>query len=237
MSKVLFFLFVLMFWQMSHAEECQKTLQEELLQKTLTPSSTTGLKVVVSSSLVRNEALPFVPRRNALAMNINYAPIVKLRQDIQKILNLPSPLKFLTEWERNGEAHVTVVTPPETKKLFAENEKYLSKARMDEIAKENKIQSSDLKIIGIGSGKALIHKCYEHTFFLIVESAKLLEIRRKIHNQFVAGGGKTTEFNPDQFFPHITIGYTKRDLHESDGLLKGKRSLDPRFTLVLEPSL
>ncbi|MBL7543855.1 MAG: hypothetical protein JNL11_08560 [Bdellovibrionaceae bacterium] len=223
MSRFLFLTFFYFFSVPSHSKECEAFY-----------TSSTEKPITLSESIIHNGALSFVPRSNSLAMNILYSPIIKLRHDIQKILSLKNPLKFLTAWNNNGEAHVTVITPPEAEKLLAENERHLSQVRMDEIAKLNAIQTSDLKIIGLGSGKIFVGDCYEYTFFLIVESKNLIEIRRKIFKEFVAGGGKSSEFDPNHFFPHITIGYTHRDIHESDGLFKDKRSLDSRFKIVLK---
>lgn len=191
-------------------------------------------KIVVSKSILNNRNLQFIPRENALAMNIEYTPVFKLREEIKNAAGMSKPLAFLTAWEPNGEAHITVITPPEAAKIFAENEKHISKARIDEIAKEYKIQHSDLKILGIGSGKKLIDDCLEQTFYIVIKSQNLLDIRRQIYNEFVKNGGNKNDFNPDHFYPHITIGYTLRDLHESDDVIKDVNSLDSRFKLILK---
>ncbi len=222
MKKVLSFLFVFAIAQTSFAKECAKLFQEK------------RTKVIVNSSLLNNQSMPFVSRSNALAMNIEYGPIVKLRADIKKALNLKADLNFLTAWEPAGEAHITVITPPEATKLFAESEKYISKMRIDEIANENKIQQSDLKFLGIGSGKKQIDDCLEQTFYIIVASKNLLDIRRQIYKEFMLNGGSKDNFDPYGFYPHITIGYTARDLHESDGVIKDIKSLDSRFELFIK---
>ena len=55
------------------------------------------------------------------------------------------------------------------------------------------IQSSDLKILGIGSAK----RDNKKTYFLIVESQKLRKIRMAIHRAFVKKGGDPSDFDPD----------------------------------------
>ena len=62
----------------------------------------------------------------------------------------------------------------------------------------------------------------EFTYFVVVQSEDLISIRKKIQDSFVGKGGDKNDFNPLNYFPHITLGFTKRDLHESDGVIKGK---------------
>ena len=103
--------------------------------------------------------------------------------------------------------------------------------RISQIADEEmNIQSADIKVIGIGSGNKLIEGTLEETFFVIVDSLKLRRIRHRIYDEFVANGGSPAAFDPTWFFPHITIGFTKRDLFEGDGVIKNTRhSWDQRF--------
>jgi len=63
----------------------------------------------------------------------------------------------------------------------------------------------------------------EETFLVLVDSPKLRKIRGKIWRLFVKKGGEPSAWDPAWFFPHITIGYTKRDLHELD-VIKNIRS-------------
>ena len=85
---------------------------------------------------------------------------------------------------------------------------------------------------GFGNSISSIDNKVEETFFLIVESKNLRIIREEIYKRFVSKGGNQKDFDPHWFFPHITIGFTKRDLHESDGILKNlKHSYDNRFIL------
>lgn len=71
----------------------------------------------------------------------------------------------------------------------------------------------------------------EETFFVIVESEKLRKIRLKIWQAYVGKGGHPKDSEPAWFFPHITIGFTKQDIHEPDVLRKIKHSFDSRFYL------
>jgi hypothetical protein len=166
---------------------------------------------------------------NALALNIEYDQIKKLRKIIEN--EIGTNLKFLTAWNIDGEAHVTTISPPEYKDVLRH---FISMRRINEIALEHSIQSADIRVLGIGSGKLAMKKKDEETFFLIVDSNKLRNIRHKIYKEFVQNGGDPSAFDPTWFFPHITVGYTKKDIHESNGLFKNtKHSFDNRFSIKL----
>ena len=192
--------------------------------------------VSLDSSVKNNEKLPFVPHHgsgrfeSALAMNVQYEPIASLRRQISEILG--NPLNFFKEWDPKGEAHVTVVTPVE---YFDVLKAYVPIDRIDEIARENRLQEARIKIFGIGSGRANLDGKMEETLFLVVESEDLLRIRQKIYEEFLAKGGPKGSWDPKHFYSHITIGYTKRDLHEADGVIKDVfSSLDSRFNLSMK---
>ncbi len=166
---------------------------------------------------------------NALAMNIHYGPIQNLRQQMNKALG--KELNYFKTWNENGEAHITVVTPVE---YFDVLKSKLNMKEIDGIAERYDIQSSRLTILGIGSAKVTIDAKNEETFFVIVDSADLRLIRQMIFYEFTRRGGDRSAFDPTWFFPHITIGYTKRDLHEADGVKKNlKYSFDKRFKLKI----
>lgn len=168
----------------------------------------------------------FVARPNALAMSIYYPAILEIRSQLEN--HLKQKLNYLKSWEPQGEAHVTTITPPE----FSILSKYISQQDINEIAKAMKIQDSDLEILELGRGELNIKGNIEKTFFVIVRSQNLIDIRKAIHAEFVRRGGDNNSFNPEKFYPHITVGYTQRDLHESDGVIKDiEHSIDPDFSI------
>jgi 2'-5' RNA ligase len=164
---------------------------------------------------------------STLAMSVRYTPISKLRLQIETALN--KKLDYFKLWNAEGEAHITVVTPLE---YFDVLKSKLSMSEIEAIADRYDIQQSRLMILGMGSGKTMIEGKEEETFFLIVDSYELRTIRQMIFYEFTRRGGDRSGFDPAWFFPHITIGYTKRDLHEADGVIKNlKHSSDKRFNL------
>lgn len=190
------------------------------------------VSIKISKDVLQNSEMNFISHANALAMNIQYQPILELRSDLAKATGLH--LKFFDKWNSKGEAHITTLTPPDMEKILVQKQKFMTAQRIDEIAQEMNIQSSNISIEGIGSATVVLNGRAESTFFVIVKSPDLLKIRQQIYNEYVANGGDAKAWNPAQFYPHITVGYTARDLYESDGVLKDmEHSADKRFLLDL----
>lgn len=199
-------------------------------------TQTTSHIIKLPNTLFSNSNMPFLSHHDngtfgkVLAMNINYEPVQKIRIAIEKSIGVN--LKIFKGWNSEGEAHITTITPPEYTNVFSS---FVSIQEIDDIAKNNDIQNSDLQIEGIGRGFARISGANEETYFLIVRSERLLKIRREIYKLFLNRGGNSKSWDPEHFFPHITIGFSLRDLHESDGVIKDKaHSLDDRFILDIE---
>ncbi len=169
------------------------------------------------------------PFDNALALNIPYGPIEAMRLPIERVIE--RPLDYLKIWDPRGEAHVTIITPPEFSNVLS---KHLTMKDIESVAIEYKIQSADLIVLGVGSGKKEIDGVIEETFFVVVDSRKIRRIRHEIWKLFVKKGGDPAAWDPTWFFPHITIGYTKQDLHEPDVMKNIKGSWDRRFKLVIQ---
>ncbi|OFZ18418.1 MAG: hypothetical protein A2X94_15130 [Bdellovibrionales bacterium GWB1_55_8] len=181
-----------------------------------------------------NSGLPFIAFKGegrfgaGIGMNVQYAPIRNLRGALEA--KLGKRLMYFRGWNPGGEAHVTVITPLE---YFDILKSHVSMEEIAKIARAHRIQTSDLRVQGVGSGRALINDSSEETYFLLIESRNIRRFRKAVHTAFVAKGGNPSAWNPDHYFPHVTIGFTQRDLHESDGVLKDARnSLDRRFRIA-----
>lgn len=176
--------------------------------------------------------MPFITRANTLPLNVPYDSIQQLRYDLQK--ELGTRLYFMTNWDPQGEAHVTVVTPVEYEEVLS---KYLTMREINNIALKNNIQDTTLKVLGIGKGSMIINKKNEDTYFLIVSAPKLLKIRKEISKEIIKRGAskEQPEFRPQEFYPHITIGYTLKDLHIQDGVIKDmQNSHDDKLDFLLQ---
>ena len=104
-----------------------------------------------------------------------------------------------------GEAHLTVLTPPEYMKLDGKVRKILL-----EDMKNVMQNGAELKPVCIGKGEAEVQGKKETTYFVVMDAAPLRKVREKYHLQ--------------EFYPHVTLGFTKRDLHFEDGVKKDKSS-------------
>lgn len=174
----------------------------------------------LSSKVLRGNLVPFISHAgvgqfdNYLAMNLPFDPVADLfKQIITKEKRVMSS---------RGEAHITVVTPIEYWNVL--RPKKISIQEIQSLAKRMQIQYSKFEILCLGMGKAKINNLEEKTFYVVVESEDLITFRKEIQKLVIARGGSETDFNPYSFNPHITVGFTSRDLHESDGVIKNKSS-------------
>ncbi len=198
------------------------------------------LELLLSQEIYHNQEEPFLTYQgpgeydNFMVMNVKYAPIQSLRSQLETALGIK--LDYLKKMNPNGEAHVTVITPVEFDKILKLAPAKLTLQEINDIAQSYDIQESKLNILGMGSGKKIIDGKIEETYFVIVDSLELRNIRQQVYYKFLRRGGDAKAFDPTWFFPHITVGYTKRDLHEDDGIIKNiKHSYDQRFMLKMVP--
>lgn len=150
-----------------------------------------------------------------LSMDINYNPVKELFSKLEK--------KLEVKLKNRGEAHITVVTPVE---YFDVLKEHISITEIENIARESKLQSSKFSITCLGEGKFKDLR----TYYIVVKSQEIMDIRVKIEKLFLSRGGKKDSFSAKKYYPHITLGFTKRDLHESDGVIKDDESC--RFELL-----
>ena len=166
---------------------------------------------------------------NTLAMTVKYGPIKDLRAQLESALNVK--LDYFKAWNPDGEAHITVITPVEFHTVLKNK---LTMNEIEAIAQRYDLQDSRLSLMGLGSARIKLNGKDEETYFVIADSYDLRNIRHQIFYEFTRRGGDRAAFDPTWYFPHITIGYTKRDLHEADGILKNlKFSHDSRFRLKI----
>lgn len=172
-------------------------------------------KYYLSSKVFDNSTLPFIshqgpgPFDSYLTMEVQFEPIADLFKQL-----LIDQRTVLTN---RGEAHITVLTPVEYHEILKSK---LTMAEIDDIARKNKLQNSSFSIVCLGEGNLEINSKNESAFYVVVRSSDLLKIREEIQKAWIAKGGNKDLFKPEYFYPHITLGYTARDLHISDGVVK-----------------
>lgn len=162
---------------------------------------------------------PFISHRDSelfgtyLALDLPFAPFDVLRRNLSLILG-----KTL---KTRNEAHITVITPPEYDGVL---KGVVSIDEIEGIAFSAGLQSSQVQSLGVGRCFATIGGEQAETYFVLVQSDALLRIRQEIARLFVSRGGDPGRFRAEHFFPHVTVGFTVRDLHESDGIIKDATS-------------
>jgi 2'-5' RNA ligase len=147
-----------------------------------------------------------------IAVELEFAPYSQQRQRIEKKLKL--------QLKHRGEAHITVITPPEIQKLAQS----ISINEIKELAQKNGLQNSKFTSICVGQGQKLIDDKTESTYFVVIDSPELFTFRQKIQDLFIKRGGNLQNFNALAYAPHITLGFTKKDLHVQDGVNKTRQS-------------
>lgn len=143
-----------------------------------------------------------------LSIDLPYTAFEKIRKDLESSLG-----KSL---QHRGEAHITVITPPEMKIL----RKKISGKEIQALAERMDLQKSAYQLLCVGKGQSK----EDATYYAVIESDRLFQIRKAVHLLYTSKGGKAGDFNPDQFYPHVTLGFTKKDLHLEDGIIKDASS-------------
>lgn len=152
-----------------------------------------------------------------LTMDIPHSPVK----------NLLTRLEFEEGYKMNKreEAHITVITPVEFwNKLKPVG---ITMKEIEEIAIEENIQKSKFEMKCISKSSAIVKGKKEYTYYIVVESENLLTIRKKVEDLFIK---KTINMSADiaifdykDYYPHITVGFSNKDLHESNGVIKDTR--------------
>ncbi len=206
-SKVLFFLTLL--FLLSSCRHLSSILESSHPENTKASLATTQQKQWKPQN--------FVSHSDWLGMNLDPQPVEQLRQQLESIGQ--NTLKS------RGESHITIITPPEFSQLKAK----ISRQDLDLHAQKMDLQKIQWKPLCVAQAVNPLNSKMI-TYYIVVEAPGLLELRKELHLQFVKNGGNPKAFNFNNFHPHITIGFTERDLFESDGIIKDTRHC--RFDLT-----
>ncbi|KAF7728381.1 hypothetical protein EC973_006189 [Apophysomyces ossiformis] len=117
-----------------------------------------------------------------------------------------------------GEAHITVISPPEYVQLATAD---LTIEDIDITARKHSIQSSHFNVVCLGKVDVMRDQLQHVVYQVIVDSPDLIRLREKIFRLYYDRGGNAALFDPHNYKPHITIGFTITDLHIEQGVSKG----------------
>lgn len=181
--------------------------------------SESRFKVEFTPELTDGTELPFEPHvgtgkfSNFLMLNLPFTPAHQIKKEVEKSENI--------KLKDRGEAHITVITPPEFDSALSEK---IEMNEINDIALKQNIQSSEVTPLCVGKFAKPEDKNLA-TYFVVVESEDLMAIRKQVEELYLQRGGDPKSFKANDFAPHITLGFTQRDLHkESDGAIKDKSS-------------
>ncbi|KAI8908002.1 hypothetical protein EDD86DRAFT_208704 [Gorgonomyces haynaldii] len=130
--------------------------------------------------------------------------------------------------QSRGEAHITVISPPEFNATLSQ---FLTIDEVNQIAQKLNIQSTPFWPICIGqqsqvetatsAGKRtdLIGK-RTSVFNILIDAPGLVSIRDAIYRAYLKKGGNPSNFNPRDFYPHITLGFENHDWFVQDSVYK-----------------
>lgn len=197
------------------------TALQALLCLSLTSCATSASaeRPQIEHSLASEWQAPFIPHTETkpfgsyLTMNLPFENFAPVRLELEAYLK--------HSLQHRGEAHITIITPPEFDNVLKDK---ITIQEINKIAERAKIQEAHLQYRCIGEAKKEIQGHREKAYFIVVIAPALLEIRKEIQKLYISRGGSKKAFNPDLFFPHITLGYTLRDLHYEEGAIKDETS-------------
>lgn len=158
---------------------------------------------------------------NYFSLDLSQKEFNDLQNNFKKELTKISASKpeVISQIKNRGEAHITIVTPPEWKILSQK----VSNQEAEKLIRG--LKKNDYKIICLGQGKYFDTKTNKElkNYFYVVDFPKAIESRKAIASLYKSRGGDK-DFEAEHFYPHITLGFTDRDLHEQDGVIKNTSS-------------
>ena len=149
----------------------------------------------------------------ALVKEVDFAAVNEVKRQLEKIYDI--------KLEDRGEAHITIITPPEFDGSTDPQGHGLHDAfTSDEIHKKYGEWSvfSFFDIVCVGERKSSDGR---RVFYLVVDSLDLDALRGNLQKDYekkMKDQGRPAVFKADRYWSHITIGFVGGDIH---GVSKG----------------
>jgi 2'-5' RNA ligase len=158
--------------------------------------------------------------KNYISLDLAYPYYKMLLEKLER--RIGHPLKS------RGEAHITIITPPEYKVLTTKIPAEKLHAQANEFMQQSPAFTT--KCLGHFEKKQPANSTTDHVYYVVTESKALLDFRKRLAEE---SGLPKTEFDPDLFYPHVTLGFTDRDFHYEDGAIKNEKSCPPELKSIL----
>ncbi|KAG0221589.1 hypothetical protein BGX31_009718 [Mortierella sp. GBA43] len=191
------------------------------------PSKPQNKPIVINKKVLQTSKVPFIPHTgtglftNWLGLNVDF----KYVKPVFDIVSSTPALSNGTLISR-GESHVTVILPTEFDGILAP-----AGVTMDEINKlattKNRLQRAHFELECLGRVQTVTKAdgVFQQAVQIILKDYKdLIHFREDVFKLFVKKGGNPALFSPQNFTPHITLGFKVRDIFVEDGVYKGKNA-------------
>lgn len=127
-----------------------------------------------------------------------------------------------TKLQNRGEAHITVITPPEFKTLA-------EKVAPEVIHQEwEQWTAKAFTKVCLGEGRVKEKNKVLKTYYVVVNTPGILGFRTHMKNKYAV-----ENFNSALYYPHITLGFTEKDLHYEQGVVKDAKSCPKKLQHLL----
>ncbi|KAG9322719.1 hypothetical protein KVV02_000797 [Mortierella alpina] len=136
-----------------------------------------------------------------------------------------------------GEAHITVITPPEFDKIL--RPVGVTVQELNDLAtmgpKRDRLQRAKFGVECLGRVQVVTQprNVFQQAIQIILKDYEdLVDYRWDVFTLFMKKGGNPALFDPENFSPHVTLGYRHRDLFEVDGVFKRKNACIRKIVVV-----
>lgn len=185
------------------------------------PASLSAREFKIHHEALDGSRIPFQPKvgtlpfSNYLQMTLDFKYFKPVFKQLNSTRGVPSLIS-------RGEAHVTVISPPEYDNVLS---KFVDISEINFIAESFHIQNSRFKISCLGRDAKFADGQAQEVYNLVLrDTHRFVEIRKAVFNLFKSRGGEGSLFQPEAFWGHITLGFLHRDLFIEDGIFKGENS-------------
>lgn len=153
--------------------------------------------------------------KNYVSLDLEYTEYQETLKNLDTFLG--------TTLVNRGEAHITIITPPEFTILN-------SKVNGEIIHQEwGEWKRKSFQKLCLGEGMIKDKTKTLKTYYIVVEALDLLAFREYVKQKYQVDG-----FKAELFYPHITLGFTEKDLHFEQGVIKDKKSCPQELQKLLK---
>ncbi|KAF8936409.1 hypothetical protein EDD21DRAFT_338750 [Dissophora ornata] len=182
---------------------------------------------VINKDVLNTAKIPFVPHTGS-ALFTNWVGLDVDFKYVKPLFDLVNSTQSIANGTllSRGEAHVTVILPPEYDNIL-----HPAGVTIDEIntiaSHKNRLQKAKFGIECLGRVQVVStpDNVYQQAVQIILKDFQdIVSYREDVWKLFVKKGGNPALFDPWNFTPHITLGFRHRDIFVEDGVFKGKNA-------------